>query len=136
MVRSSKNGVVSHTFPVLKGLNILPVNKKIIFDSILGPNVARGKPVSQSSTYSGGEAYKAVDGNTNPSRYAASSCSHTKLKGSSQPWWFVDLKKWHYVNNVTIVNRSDGFGELFLRWSISMNEPGTGHRLAITSMFK
>ncbi|XP_064620880.1 uncharacterized protein LOC135483778 [Lineus longissimus] len=75
-----------------------------------GPNVARGKPVSQSTTLPGAEAGKAVDGNRNPSRYQAGSCSHTIKNHPSPPWWFVDLKERHFVRNVTIINRSDTFG--------------------------
>ncbi|XP_064626172.1 uncharacterized protein LOC135486923 [Lineus longissimus] len=86
-----------------------------------GPNVARGKPASQSTTYDKGEASKAVDGNPNPSRYQDYSCTHTR-RNYPPPWWFVDLKARHSVNSVTIINRSDGYGNRLKDFDVIISE--------------
>jgi cysteine-rich repeat protein len=50
-------------------------------------NLARGKATSQSSTYPGGDAERAVDGNPNGD-WTAGFCMCTN---NQQPWWQVDL---------------------------------------------
>ncbi len=65
-------------------------------------NLARGKPVIQSSTGWNGPAAKAVDGVRNPN-YDEGSCSHT-LK-DQRPWWRVDLQSYQRVKKVTLTTR-------------------------------
>jgi hypothetical protein len=68
-------------------------------------NVAARGTARQSSTDFGGEAQRAIDGNTNGD-YNANSVSHTKLEDN--PWWEVDLGKAIAVDRVLIWNRTDG----------------------------
>ncbi|XP_028281937.1 fucolectin-7-like [Parambassis ranga] len=66
-----------------------------------GENLALQGKATQSSLYSFGAAYNAIDGNRN-SRWEAGSCSHTSNDFS--PWWRLDLRKTHKVFSVKIVN--------------------------------
>jgi hypothetical protein len=75
-----------------------------------GENVAARGKARQSSTDFGGEAQRAIDGNTNGD-FNANSVSHTKLEDN--PWWEVDLGKAIAVDRVLIWNRTDG-GETIL----------------------
>lgn len=68
-------------------------------------NIALGKQVSQSSTAFGGDASRALDGNTNSS-YSQQSITHTKFE--NQPWWEVDLGRTEQVGLVRLHNRGDG----------------------------
>lgn len=78
---------------------------------VLFPNVAVGKPASQSSTAYGGDASRAVDGNTSGS-YGANTVTHT-ADGSNgwvagtPVWWEVDLQGDFQINEVAIFNRTD-----------------------------
>ncbi len=65
---------------------------------------AKGKP-KQSSTDFGGDAQRAIDGNTNGD-YNANSVSHTKIEDN--PWWEVDLGKAVTVDRIVLWNRTDG----------------------------
>jgi endoglucanase Acf2/chitodextrinase len=67
-------------------------------------NLALGRPATQSSTGYGGDAGKAVDGNTD-GRYANGSVTHTY--GSTQPWWQVDLGQASVITSVNVFNRTD-----------------------------
>lgn len=72
------------------------------------PNLALGKPATQSSTYTGGDgtgpAARAVDGNTD-GQFANGSVSHTNAE--SNPWWQVDLGSAVTVNEIEVWNRSE-----------------------------
>eukprot|EP00058_Branchiostoma_floridae_P021560 XP_002607050.1 hypothetical protein BRAFLDRAFT_68168 [Branchiostoma floridae] len=68
------------------------------------PNIASGRPASQSSVAWGGSPGRAVDGNRN-SHWRGNSCTHTN--GENDPWWYVDLGRTVTVDHVTIVNRRD-----------------------------
>ncbi|HXX93001.1 MAG TPA: DUF1553 domain-containing protein, partial [Planctomycetota bacterium] len=70
-----------------------------------GVNVASKGKASQSSTDFGGEAKRAIDGNTNGD-YNANSVSHTKQEDN--PWWEVDLGKAVPIEKVVLWNRTDG----------------------------
>ncbi|XP_028281935.1 fucolectin-3 [Parambassis ranga] len=65
-----------------------------------GENLALQGKATQSSLYSFGAAYNAIDGNRN-SRWEAGSCTHTSNEVS--PWWRLDLRKTHKVFSVKIV---------------------------------
>jgi mono/diheme cytochrome c family protein len=69
-----------------------------------GANVAPKGKASQSSTDFGGDAKRAIDGNTNGD-YNANSVSHTKLEDN--PWWEVDLGKALNLEKVVLWNRTD-----------------------------
>ena len=82
------------------------------------------KQARQSSTEFGGDASRALDGNTN-SNYSQQSITHTKFE--NQPWWEVDLGRTEQVGLVRLYNRGDG--ELSKRLSdfdvILYDEKGT-----------
>jgi YVTN family beta-propeller protein len=68
-------------------------------------NLALGKPTTQTSTYPGGAAAQAVDGNTNGS-FAGNSVTHT-LDSAAQDWWQVDLGTLSRIDVVQLWNRTD-----------------------------
>jgi len=76
-------------------------------------NIARGRSATQSSTDFGGDAVRAVDGETNGDYYAKQSVTHTAA--GDDPWWEVDLGGPVSISRIVIWNRTDG---------------GTGGRLA------
>ena len=66
----------------------------------------------QSSSYEGGDADKAIDGNKDVNFYHGS-CTHKLTQHN--PWWTVDLNDMYWVNVVTITNRADrNIGNQFL----------------------
>ena len=67
-------------------------------------NIALGKVATQSSTAFGGEANRAVDGNTN-GIFNNSSVTHTKYE--NKPWWKIDLEGNYEIDNVKLFNRTD-----------------------------
>ncbi|KAL8181455.1 UNVERIFIED_CONTAM: hypothetical protein K2H54_002382 [Gekko kuhli] len=78
-----------------------------------GPNLARGRPTSQSSTYSHtdgitGISSYAVDGNCD-GRWISRSCTHTNQELS--PWWSVDLGQRYDISVVVVKIRQDCCGE-------------------------
>ncbi len=70
-------------------------------------NVAAGKPVSQSSTESGGLPERANDGNTN-GRFQEHSVSHTQSEPNA--WWEVDLGAVYNLSSIRLWNRTDCCG--------------------------
>ncbi|WP_405486264.1 LamG-like jellyroll fold domain-containing protein [Streptomyces sp. NBC_00096] len=66
--------------------------------------VLSGRTASQSSTYSGASATRAVDGDTNGDWFAGS-VSHTALEAS--PWWQTDLGASRTLQAIEIHNRTD-----------------------------
>src|SRR4029079_11104179 len=70
-----------------------------------GENVALKGTAKQSSTDFGGDAKRAIDGNTNGD-YNANSVCHTGLEDN--PWWEVNLGQEMPVEKVVLWNRTDG----------------------------
>ena len=68
-------------------------------------NIAWKKQASQSSTAYGGDANRALDGNTNSS-YSQNSITHTNFENKA--WWQVDLGRNEQVGFVRLFNRGDG----------------------------
>lgn len=68
-------------------------------------NLAFAKEARQSSTAYGGDASRAVDGNTD-GNFGHNSVTHTS-EGGNNPWWEVDLGKTHPIAKVVIYNRTD-----------------------------
>ncbi|MEZ6138574.1 MAG: DUF1553 domain-containing protein [Pirellulaceae bacterium] len=69
-------------------------------------NVASDGTATQSSTAYGGDAPRAIDGNSS-GRYAEDhSTTHTDT--SSNPWWEVDLLQPRAIDRIVIWNRTDG----------------------------
>ncbi|MFO1066604.1 MAG: DUF1553 domain-containing protein [Pirellulales bacterium] len=66
-------------------------------------NVALKGKSSQSSTDYGGDAARAVDGNTS-GNYEKNSVTHTA--SSADPWWEVDLEQAEKIDRVVIWNRT------------------------------
>ncbi len=70
-----------------------------------GRNVARRGKASQSSTANGGDAAKAIDGNTSGT-YSAGGQTHSS-ENTDSPWWEVDLGAELPVDYVLVYNRTD-----------------------------
>jgi len=68
-------------------------------------NLALKGKTKQSSTDFGGDARRAIDGNTDGD-YNKNSVSHTKSEDN--PWWEVDLGKVVAIDRVVLWNRTDG----------------------------
>ncbi len=79
-----------------------------------GKNVARGGKATQSSTGAGGVAERGIDGNKDAD-WGKGGQTHTDTKGTTNPWWEVDLGKETDIESVQIWNRKglesrlDGF---------------------------
>ncbi|XP_060098891.1 fucolectin-like [Heteronotia binoei] len=78
-----------------------------------GPNLARGRPTSQSSTYTHtdgitGMSSYAVDGNCD-GRWISRSCTHTNHERNA--WWSVDLGRDYAISAVVVKNREDCCGD-------------------------
>src|SRR5262249_29220707 len=61
---------------------------------------------TQKNTANGGDASKAIDGNTS-GRFADGGQSHTE-EGTRNPWWEVDLGQEVPIDTVVVYNRTDG----------------------------
>lgn len=70
-----------------------------------GKNIALNQQVTQSSTVYGGDATRAVDGNTDGD-YKQLSVTHTEA--SANPWWEIDLSASVDVDEIKIYNRTGG----------------------------
>jgi putative heme-binding domain-containing protein len=70
-----------------------------------GKNVARQGKATQSSTAHGGDASKAIDGNTS-GKYGDGGQTHTE-ENVPNPWWEVDLKSEYPIDSIVIWNRTD-----------------------------
>lgn len=68
-------------------------------------NVAPRGQATQSSTDQGGDAARAIDGNTSGDYAQAKSTTHTTA--SENPWWELDLKSAEDIQRVVIWNRTD-----------------------------
>jgi len=75
----------------------------ILWDGLTFQNIAKGKHASQSTTCHGGEASRAVDGNTNGD-WRKNSVTHTCDKGDN--WWKVKLRPGSEVYKVVVWNRT------------------------------
>jgi hypothetical protein len=69
-----------------------------------GGDLAQGQPATQSSTYSGGVASRAVDGNTD-GNWNDGSVTHTT--NDAYAWWSVDLGAARSLGDIRIWNRTD-----------------------------
>ena len=74
-----------------------------------GKNVAPGGTAAQSTTAWGGEAKRAIDGNTSD-KYSSNSITHT-TENLPDPTWEVDLGRVVPVEKVVVWNRGDGYGQ-------------------------
>ena len=76
-----------------------------------GKNIAHGGKATQSSTYGGATADRAIDGNKDP-EFGKKGQTHTENAGSTNPWWEVDLGKALDIEKVGIWNRKGFEGRL------------------------
>ena len=102
----------------LRGTNVLSLAEVQVF----GKNLALGKPATQSTTYNGGAAARAVDGNTD-GNWFANSVTHTD--SSAQPWWQVDLGGVQGLKEVVLYNRSDCCADRLTSFEIKVSSDGT-----------
>jgi azurin/glucose/arabinose dehydrogenase len=82
-----------------------------------GVNVAGRGAATQSSTASGGEAQRAIDGRTDPD-YTSGTQTHTN-EGENNPWWEVDLKTDQPVEAVAVWNRA-GYEDRLDRFTLTV----------------
>ncbi len=71
-----------------------------------GQNIARLGKASQKDTSNGGEASRAIDGNTSP-EFAKGGQTHS-AENTLNPWWEVDLGEEKSIEAVDVYNRGDG----------------------------
>ncbi len=71
-----------------------------------GKNIARQGKAKQKNVGFGGEASRAIDGNTDGS-YSANGQSHSE-ENTTSPWLEIDLGKVYPIEKVVIFNRTDG----------------------------
>ncbi len=71
-------------------------------------NLALKQRARQSSTGYGGDAARAVDGNTD-GNFGNGSVTHTE--GEKEGWWEVDLGQVQAITEVRLWNRTNGYGE-------------------------
>ncbi|EJK59261.1 hypothetical protein THAOC_20542, partial [Thalassiosira oceanica] len=69
-------------------------------------NLALDKTATQSSTVAGGDASRAVDGNTNGD-YGGNSVTHTENNPLTPPEWEVDLQFPSVIRTIIVYNRVD-----------------------------
>lgn len=79
-------------------------------------NLALGQYAYQSSTYYGGDAARAVDGNTDGNFWDGSVTLTNPTQGA---WWAVYLGGAHEVHSVEIYNRTDYGSELLSHFTVS-----------------
>jgi putative heme-binding domain-containing protein len=71
-----------------------------------GRNVARHGKATQKNTAYGGEAKRAIDGNTSD-QYGSGGQTHTE-ENTPDPWWEVDLGESYPIERIVVFNRDDG----------------------------
>ena len=93
------------------------------------PNVALGKPATQSTTAHGAPASRAVDGNTD-GNWGSGSVTHTS-EPSDEAWWLVDLGQTYPIDAIEIWNRTDCCADrLSDYWVLVSESPITAGSLA------
>ncbi len=69
-------------------------------------NIARKRKASQKNTAFGGEAPRAIDGNTSGD-YGSGGQTHT-AENTKNPWWEVDLGEEVPIDRIVVFNRTEG----------------------------
>lgn len=82
-------------------------------------NLAKGKSAQQSSISFGGDAQRAIDGNTD-GNYFNNSVSNTNTQ--PQAWWQVDLGTVGRIKNIRIWNRTDCCAERLSNFYVLISE--------------
>jgi len=84
-----------------------------------GRNIARQGKASQKNTAHGGEARRAIDGNTS-GNYGDGGQTHTQ-ENTSNPWWEVDLGGEFPIESIVVWNRTEGFlGTRLREWTLKV----------------
>jgi len=87
------------------GAGLLPSDLPPVVSDPIGPtNLAFGQVSAQSSTGFGGDAERAIDGNSS-GIYRDQSITHTVAE--NQPWWQVDLGQVSNIESIEVFNRVD-----------------------------
>uniref|UniRef100_A0A8C4ZUC0 Fucolectin tachylectin-4 pentraxin-1 domain-containing protein n=1 Tax=Gadus morhua TaxID=8049 RepID=A0A8C4ZUC0_GADMO len=73
------------------------------FGSISRINVALSGTAIQSTTFLGGVAERAIDGNSDP-HWEHNSCTHTN--STAKPWWRLELPGVYRVSEIQVTNRN------------------------------
>src|SRR5688572_9906373 len=87
-------------------------------------NVALGKTATQVSTGFGGEASRAVDGNTSGA-YGDNSVTHTMDFGGGPKFWEVDLGGDFEINEIALWNRTDCCSDRLSNFRLSVFDGAT-----------
>jgi hypothetical protein len=103
----------------LRGTNNLSLAEVRIFPA---RDLASSRTTTQSSTVAGGEAWRAVDGNTN-GNWGNGSVTHTGL--DAQAWWQVDLGAVTDINRVVLYNRTDCCSSRLSDFDIQISNNGS-----------
>jgi poly(beta-D-mannuronate) lyase len=82
-------------------------------------NVALNKTATQSSTGFGGDASRAVDGNTS-GNFGDGSVTHTNDTPGEPKFWEVDLGGDFYINEIALWNRTDCCGDRLSNFRLSV----------------
>ena len=101
----------------LKGTNNLSLAEVQVF----GPNLALGKPATQSSLQNDAVAGRAVDGNSD-GNYNSGSVTHTL--STAQAWWQVDLGAAQAIREVVLYNRTDCCADRLSNFEIKVSSDG------------
>ena len=83
-----------------------------------GANVARRGKATQKNTAHGGDAARAIDGNTHPA-YDKGGQTHS-VEGTDDPWWEVDLGADQRIERIVIHNREGGLGDRLKNFTLKV----------------
>jgi len=113
------NGVTTSDF-VISPLDVAGIQ------SLYGtPDLAYGKPATQSSTFDVGDASRAVDGRID-GIWANGSVTHTN--GDAGAWWQVDLGATTDIGQVTVYGRSDCCTDRLANFDVLVSNDGAAWR--------
>ena len=87
-----------------------------------GNNVARKGKATQINTAFGGDAARAIDGNTNPD-FEKGGQTHS-TDGTENPWWEVDLGSDQRIERIVIHNREGAMGERLKSFTLKLLDSG------------
>ena len=107
-VQSSAEGYVTQTQSGITINNGGTTTVDFSLNYSVPTNVALTGTASQSSTAYGGDAARAVDGNTS-GNWGDNSVTHTTVE--NQPWWQLDLGSLQPIQEIKLWNRTDCCGD-------------------------
>ena len=76
-----------------------------------GKNIAKNGKATQSSTFGGAAASRAIDGNKDP-EFGKGGQTHTSNSGEKNPWWELDLGQAVDIEKIGVWNRTGFEGRL------------------------